>query len=453
MIDIKLLRNPVSLQKVIKSETDRFKNPQNVIDCAELDQKRIVLRFESENIQKKINIQNNEIKAIYKNQKNIKEKPSFDTAVPNIEKLKISDLNTLRKEINVLKEQKTKIDREIQKVEAEFNTKFKTIGSILDPRVPISKDEADATILSKFQSLRKISPFLHFSEIMEKLGCIDMPRGSKVSGHRGYFLLEELALLENALVRYAIDFLRNRKYIFIQTPVLVNQEIMERTCQLSDFDEQLYKTSNFYLCATSEQPISGLFMDERLTDQDLPKKFAGQSLCFRKEAGAAGKDNRGIFRVHQFEKIEQFIICKPTDSDTYHTQMIDTSIDFYKTLDISFKVIRIISGDMNDSASLKYDLEAMFPNTNEFRELVSASNCLDYQSRDLEIRYGLTKKHSTNEHSRKEYVHMLNATLCAVQRTLCCIVENYQTDKGVEVPMVLRKYMPDDCREFISYKK
>ncbi|KRH92955.1 serine-tRNA synthetase, partial [Pseudoloma neurophilia] len=378
MIDRKLLRDPMSLQKVVKSEENRFKDTQNVYDCANLDRKIIELMFESENIQKEINIRNKEMKNLFKSLKSNENPPIENLSLDKNDSQE--DIKILQEEIANLKQQKAVVDEQIMEKNAEFDKKFKNIGCILDPRVPISKNEDDATIYTKFTSKRKVTPILQFPDIMEKMECVDMKRGSKVAGHRGYFLIEELGLLENALVRYSIDFLRKKDYKLIQAPVLVNKEIMERTCQLNDFDEQLYSAGEFYLCATSEQPISGLYMNERLTDQDLPKKFAGQSLCFRKEAGAAGKDNRGIFRVHQFEKIEQFIICKPDDSEKHHTEMIETSIEFYKSLDISFNVIRIVSGDMNDSAALKYDLEASFPFTKNFRELVSASNCSDYQS-------------------------------------------------------------------------
>eukprot|EP00003_Mantamonas_plastica_P030949 TRINITY_DN7846_c0_g1_i4.p1 TRINITY_DN7846_c0_g1~~TRINITY_DN7846_c0_g1_i4.p1 ORF type:complete len:296 (-),score=105.05 TRINITY_DN7846_c0_g1_i4:21-908(-) len=193
----------------------------------------------------------------------------------------------------------------------------------------------------------------------------------------------------------------------------------------SNDDEQ---SQDKYLIATSEQPISAFHMDEWLSEKELPKKYAGFSTCFRKEAGKHGKDAWGIFRIHQFEKVEQFIICEPDESEAMHEEMLATAEEFYQELGLPYRVIDIASGHLNNAAAKKYDLEAWFPTLAEYRELVSCSNCTDYQSRNLEIRMGTKKK---GDH-QKNYVHMLNGTMCATERTLCCIVENYYTRDYVE---------------------
>lgn len=233
---------------------------------------------------------------------------------------------------------------------------------------------------------------------------------------------------------------------------------MAKTAQLEQFDEELYKVtekeddpgSDKYLIATSEQPISAYHADEWLNDRDLPARYAGFSSCFRKEAGSHGKDAWGIFRVHQFEKIEQFVFCKPEDSWKHFEEMTSVAEEFYKSLKLPYRIVAIVSGALNNAASKKYDLEAWFPFQGEYKELVSCSNCTDYQTRELEIRYG--QKQKTDASFQKTYCHALNATLCAAQRTLCCILENYQREDGFEVPEVLRKYM-DDEPEFIPYVK
>jgi seryl-tRNA synthetase len=199
-----------------------------------------------------------------------------------------------------------------------------------------------------------------------------------------------------------------------------------------------------YLIATSEQPISTMYRDEWFEKQDLPVKYVGNSPCFRKEAGAAGKDTWGIFRVHQFEKVEQFVICAPEDSWAMHEEMIKLSEEFYQTLKLPYRVINIVSGALNDAAAKKYDLEAWFPGYGTYRELVSCSNCTDYQSRSVSIRLRTDK----SKEEAKKYVHMLNGTLTATERTICCILENYQTETGVVVPEVLRPYVGVD---FIPY--
>jgi len=253
---------------------------------------------------------------------------------------------------------------------------------------------------------------------------------------------------------------------------------MSETCQLSDFEDQLYKVlgdspapvgakpeeekkkdstfsnkkqeddeKEFFLIATSEQPISAYFRGEWLEDKSLPQKFAGTSTCFRKEAGAHGKQVWGIFRIHQFEKVEQFVLCKAEDSVKIHEDMINVSEEFMKSLGLAYRVINIVSGALNDAAAMKYDLEAWFPGYNEYMELNSCSNCTDFQSRSLEVRQG-TKKGADDK--EKRYVHMLNGTLVAVQRTLCCLMENYQTETGLKVPDVLKPYVGID---FIPYVK
>lgn len=189
-----------------------------------------------------------------------------------------------------------------------------------------------------------------------------------------------------------------------------------------------------------------MYRNEWFEKQDLPIKYAGISPCFRKEAGSSGKDTWGIFRVHQFEKVEQFCITTPEESWSVHEEMIKTSEEFMQSLKLPYRVINIVSGALNDAAAKKYDLEAWFPGYANYRELVSCSNCTDYQARSLNIRLR-TDKAKTEE---KKYVHMLNGTLCATERTLCCILENYQTETGLIVPEVLRPYVGS---EFIPYVK
>lgn len=229
---------------------------------------------------------------------------------------------------------------------------------------------------------------------------------------------------------------------------------MAETCQLSDFEESLYKVTGhaqdepMFLVATSEQPISALYRNEWLDPTELPKRFGGVSSCFRKEAGAHGKDVWGIFRVHQFEKVEQFCITTPEESWKMHEEMIKIAEEFYQGLELPYRVINIVSGALNDAAAKKYDLEAWFPGYGTFRELVSSSNCTDYQSRGLDVRLQLGKEKQGKD---KVFVHMLNATLCATERTMCCILENNQTEEGVKVPKVLQPFMGGI--DFIPYDK
>lgn len=243
-------------------------------------------------------------------------------------------------------------------------------------------------------------------------------------------------------------FLRERGYTPIQPPYLMKKSIMAGVAQLEEFDEALYtvhgadgneQETEKYLIATSEQPLCGYHMGEWMEEKSLPIKYAGVSTCFRKEAGSHGKDTWGIFRVHQFEKIEQFVICEGDIevSRKMHNEMVQIAQDFYQSLGFPYQVINIVSGALNNAANKKLDLECWFPGYNSYRELVSCSNCTDYQSRSMEIRCGV-KKMGDRE---KKYVHMLNATLCATGRAICCLLENYQEESGVRIPEVLVPYM------------
>ncbi|MEN2498485.1 MAG: hypothetical protein MHMPM18_002775 [Marteilia pararefringens] len=202
-----------------------------------------------------------------------------------------------------------------------------------------------------------------------------------------------------------------------------------------------------YLIATSEQPLAAMYSNEYLELKDGPLRCAGFSTCFRQEAGSHGKDTRGIFRVHQFEKIEQFIYCAPDDSWSEFDRLIEITTEFYNSLQIPFRIVSIVSKELNNAAALKYDFEGYFPGTNSFKELVSCSSCTDYQSRGANIRYGVSGS------AKAPFIHMLNSTLCAITRTMCILLEINQTDKGVNVPLCLQKFMPPKFKEFIPFQQ
>jgi seryl-tRNA synthetase len=334
-----------------------------------------------------------------------------------------------------------------------------SIGNIVSPNSVISKTEDDNKVIRTHLEPNKDLVVdgsalgkLHHHEIMQCLDMVEFERGQKVAGHRGFYLKGAGVLLNQALINYGISTLMKKEYTPTQPPFFMKKEIMEATCQLSDFAENLYKVEGgdegsppVYLTATSEQPISAMHMGEWIHPDELPKRYAGVSTCFRKEAGSHGRDVWGIFRVHQFEKVEQFIYCDPNKSTEEFENMVMTAESFYQGLELPYQVINIASGALNDAASIKYDLEAWFPGYNAFRELVSCSNCTDYQSRALECRYA---KRDVDD---KLYVHMLNGTMCATERTMCCIVENYQTPEGVRVPKVLQPFMGGI--EFLPYNQ
>lgn len=318
-----------------------------------------------------------------------------------------------------------------------------SIGNLVHPSVPQYQDEAFNTIERTWGTPTMNPANLHHHHLLHMIGGYAAEQGVNVAGHRGYFLTEAGLLLNQALIRYGISFLRKNQYSAMQPPYFMKQDVMAKTAQLEDFDEALYKVSGegnqeFYLIATSEQPISAFHLGEWMDKTSLPKRYCGLSSCFRKEAGAHGKDAWGIFRVHQFEKIEQFVVCSPEESWEMLDQMVGTSEKFIQSLGLPYRVVTIVSGALNNAAAKKFDIEAWFPTLGVYRELVSCSNCTDYQSRAMETRYGTSGKTADG---LKQYVHMLNGTLCATTRTLCCILENCQTEEGIVVPRVLRRFM------------
>eukprot|EP00616_Rhizochromulina_sp_CCMP1243_P005914 CAMPEP_0118966216 /NCGR_PEP_ID=MMETSP1173-20130426/3705_1 /TAXON_ID=1034831 /ORGANISM="Rhizochromulina marina cf, Strain CCMP1243" /LENGTH=887 /DNA_ID=CAMNT_0006914961 /DNA_START=30 /DNA_END=2693 /DNA_ORIENTATION=+ len=374
-------------------------------------------------------------------------------------------------QLKAMQEQIKTIEAEMPELEAARDKKLAKLGNVVDPEVPVSKDEdADNMVcrLSPLPSgvslpckvstleypLPEAKPLTH-DDLLWRINGFDPERGVKVAGHRGYFLMNDGVLLNQALINYAISFLRARqfpdgkRYDVLQPPYFMKKEIMSGIAQLEDYDEQLYKisgktddpdaSSDKYMIATSEQPICGFHMGEWLEERDLPKRYAGVSTCFRKEAGSSGKDIRGIFRVHQFEKVEQFVICKDDfeESQEMQKQMLMNAEEFWQSLGVPYRVVTIVSGELNDAAVKKYDLEGWFPGQGTYRELVSCSNCTDFQSRAMGIRCGSKKMGQTSA----SFVHMLNSTLCATGRGICAVLENHQTPEGVVVPEPLRPFM------------
>ncbi|KAI3648415.1 hypothetical protein MP228_006269 [Amoeboaphelidium protococcarum] len=384
---------------------------------------------------------------------------------------KNKDLNKLQKEIGMRMKAKESADdllqqkKEMEKArdqqkavvdekERERDTSLLLIGNLVHDSVPVSADENNNAVVKvhpEGKTPEKRENILAHDQVLESLAGYDSERGSRIAGHRGYYLMNDGVDLNLALIQYGLQFLRNRGFTKISTPFFMNKDVMSKTAQLNEFDETLYKvsgdTDEKYLIATSEQPISAFHMNECFDKpaEQLPIKYAGYSTCFRKEAGAHGKDNWGLFRVHQFEKIEQFVLTEPGKSWEMLEEMIGTSEEFMKSLGLQYRVVSIVSGALNNAAAKKYDLEAWFPYQGVYRELVSCSNCTDFQSRRMEIRCGAKKQNS----QEKKYVHCLNSTLCATERTMCCLLENYQTEDGVVVPEVLRPYMGG--RDFLPF--
>jgi seryl-tRNA synthetase len=330
-------------------------------------------------------------------------------------------------------------ESEATQIEVKFNQLMMTLPNLLHETVPVGKDEKDNVVVRQNGEIMRPSfnPKDHI-DLATTLDLLDLNRAAKVSGARFYFLKNELVKMNQALINFALDFLLERNYTLIQPPYMIRKEPMVGSVILNDFEDVIYKIEDedLYMIGTSEHAIAGMHMDEILEGIKLPIRYAGFSSCFRKEAGAHGRDMKGIFRVHQFEKVEQFIYCRPEESWREHERMLALSEEFFKQLGIPYRVMLLCSGDMGKISAKTYDIEAWMAGQNAYREIVSCSNCLDYQARRLGIRF----RDKTNEETR--LVHTLNSTLVATERTMVAILENFQTEKGsVEVPKVLQKYM------------
>lgn len=336
--------------------------------------------------------------------------------------------------------------------EEKTNIALLKIGNIVHDSVPVSNDEANNAIVRTWGAKRMEENLPNHVDLIGMLDIADVEHGTDVAGGRGYYLKGAGALLNQAMINYALAFLSSRGHTPLATPFFMRKDRMAECAQLADFDEQLYKVTgegdDKYLIATSEQTCCSFLRKRWLNASELPIRLAGYSTCFRKEVGSHGRDTLGIFRVHQFEKVEQFVAVSGEGNASWEEmeRLIGNSEAFYQSLNIPYQVVNIVSGELNDAAAKKYDLEAWFPSSRTFRELVSCSNCTDYQSRRLEIREGAPQK---GPEKKKAYVHLLNSTLTATERTLCCLIENWQTPEGLVVPPVLRPWM--NGIEFIPF--
>ena len=314
-----------------------------------------------------------------------------------------------------------------------------SIPNLLHPDVPSGADESGNTK----HSLHGKKPSFDFepkthNELIEENKWVDLERAAKITGSRFYFLKGDLARLEMALQAYAVDFIQERGFTFVQPPVMMNRTAYEGVTDLSDFETVMYgiNPDGYYMIATSEHPLTAMYMQETVPEELLPIKIVGVSPCFRREVGAHGQSDRGIWRVHQFTKVEQIIIATPETSWELHEELLQNCIDLWDALGLHYEVVNICTGDMGTVAARKYDLEAWLPGAKAFKEIVSCSNCTDYQANRLDIRYG------TPGHPNQPTVHTLNSTAVATSRALVAIIEQNQLEDGrVQIPAVLRPYM------------
>jgi len=440
-IAIELLRKPESLAQVKDSEKRRFRDGKIVDEVKGLDEQFIKAQFNWEQKRKAIGLV----------QKDMTAKKVASKGADKCEDLLVQK-GKLEKEEEDLK----KVSEELQ---ATRDKKLGMIGNLLHSSVPVFEDEKDNQVTQLWGKPRKFTQkygtngFRSHFELVEMLGMVEFEAGQDVAGNRAYFLTGPGVLLNQALINYGLAFLVSRGYTPIQPPFFMKKDLMGKTAELADYDDVLYKVVedkdkpelDKYLIATSEQPLSAFHQNQNIDKARFPIRYVGVSSCFRREAGSSGRDIRGIFRVHQFEKIEQFVLTNPDESWAEHDRMINVAEEFYQSLGFPYQVIAIVSKEINNAAAKKFDLEAWFPGDNygagQYRELVSCSNCTDYQARCMNTKYGYAPE--------DPYAHMLNSTVCATERAMCCLVENYQEEEGMRVPRVLVPYMMG--QEFLPF--
>ncbi len=334
------------------------------------------------------------------------------------------------------------ISRELDEQEADqkaneetYHRMIRAIPNMVHDSVPVGPDDTANTQVRCWG--RITPPSKSHVDVVEQAGLLDMERAAKVSGSRFYYIKDGLVILNQSLIRYALDHLAAAGYTLVQPPYMINRQAMEGAVIAEDFEDVIYKIQDedLYMIGTSEHAMAAMHADEIIEGDSLPIRYAGVSPCFRKEAGAHGRDQKGIFRVHQFDKVEQFVYARPQDSWLEHQRMLEISQSFYEGLGLSYRTMLLSTGDMGKVSAKTYDIEVWMAGQSAYREAVSCSNCTEYQARRLMIRY----RDHTND--KPKYLHTLNSTLVATTRTMVAIIENYQdTDGHITIPDRLQKY-------------
>ena len=415
MLDPKLIKEkPEIIRNMLKSRAVEF----DLEGLIESDQKRREFIIKTDELRKK------------KNQ----------VAIAISEKKKAGDdASTILIEMKNISNELTKLESEQVDIEKKYLKLASTIPNLIHDSVPVGIDDSSNKEVKKWGNIPKFDfKIKDHIDISEDLDLVDLERAAKVAGARFYYLKNDLVRLNQALIHFGLDFLTEKGYSLIQPPYMINRESMEGAVIAEDFEEVIYKVEeeDLYMIGTSEHAMAAMHSKEIIEGKKIPMKYAGVSPCFRKEAGAHGRDQKGIFRVHQFDKIEQFIFSKPEDSWKEHEKMLAVAEEFYQKLEIPYRVMLLSSGDIGKISAKTYDIEAWMAGQNAYREIVSCSNCLEYQARRLKIRF----RDKTNEDT--QYVHTLNSTLIATTRVLVAIMENFQTKDGhIRIPQVLQSYM------------
>lgn len=314
----------------------------------------------------------------------------------------------------------------------------KKIPNIISKKTPIGKDETENKEVKRFGEPKKLDfEVINHGEIAEKLNIADFEASRNVSGKGFYYLKGDLAILNRALINYASDFLHKKGYVYVLPPQMINKRACEGSVDFTFFRDMAYKIEDedLYLIATSEHPLISMFVDKTIDEEKLPIKIFSFSSCFRKEIGSHGLDERGLFRLHQFDKVEQIIICKPEESEKAYNELLKNTVKLFVSLELPTRILESCTGDLGDLKHRGADVEVWSPRNNKYIEVASCSNLTSAQAVRLNIK-------AKTRQGEKYYVHTLNDTAIATSRALVAILENHQTKEGtIKIPKVLQKYM------------
>ncbi|HLC52652.1 MAG TPA: serine--tRNA ligase [Candidatus Nanoarchaeia archaeon] len=416
MIDINVLReNPDAVKA---SERKRGKDQKQVDIVLKLDQQWKKELKELEQLKRQRNLVSEEINQAKK---------------ARDEKTAKNKIKKMREVADDIKNQEEKVDKLLH----GRNVELGKISNVMHPGVPEGKDDSQNVELKTWGK----KPEFNFEikthvELCENLDLADFETSAKTSGNGFYFLKGKLGLLNQALIRFAIDFMDKKCYQYIEPPLLIRKQVLNAAIDASEWDKTIYSISgeDLALIGTSEHSLLGIHTGEALTEKQLPKKYFSYSMCFRKEVGAHGINDKGLWRTHQFNKVEQFIFCNPEDSEKFFSELLQNSEEILQALKLPYRVIEICAGDLAAWKHKSYDLEVWRPTTKEYGEVMSLSNCTDYQARKLDIK--------VERSGTRTVLHTLNNTALATSRIMVAILENNQTKKGtIKVPKVLVQYM------------
>ncbi len=418
MIDIKLIReNPNLIKANIKK---KFQNEKLklVDEIKKLDNQWRSIKFKADRLRSERNKISKEINRLKKVKKD-------------------KEANELIKRAKIIPNKIKDIESKTKNLEKKIKNTLSQIPNIMHKSVPKGKDESQNKIIKKSGKIPKFKfKIKNHVELLENLEIVDFDASAKVSGNGFYYLKQELALLNQALIQFAINFMRKKKYTYIETPLMLNEKAIYASMDKQAIADSVYsiKGEDLNLIGTAEQSLLAMHSGDTIKESDLPKKYFSYSMCFRKEIGAHGINEKGLWRTHQFNKIEQFIFCKPENSEKLYKELQKNTEEILKKLGLPYRVLEICSGDLSDWKYKSEDLEVYRPTTKNYGEITSLSNCTDYQARKLNIK-------CINKHGHRRTLHTLNNTVLATSRIIVAIIENnQQKDGSIKIPKVLWKY-------------